>query len=89
MKRKYPIQVRVSESEKESLMELAKEANLSISEYMRQTALNSFAQVSGESLRQKLIPKLCELSDLCSLIDDDDVRKKIQDWRHSIWLSLK
>jgi len=83
------IQVRTSKAEKETIVKLAQESGLTISEFMRKSALGNSRLASENGLRQKLIPKLCELSDLCSLVENPQVRSSLKKWRHDVWSFLK
>ena len=83
------VQIRTSRETKARLAKLAKMCGLSISEYMCQAGLNSTALNPEQSLKMKLLPKLCEHADLCELVKDPSVHAKLKNWRREIWQLLK
>lgn len=86
MGKNQSLHICISDQEKSLITSLAKNSGLPISEYVRQAALNSHAPSPDNGLRQVMLSQLCELADLCDLIEDPTIRNQIQDWRHSTWL---
>lgn len=89
MRKTLSLHTCISDQEKSLITSLAKKSGLPISEYVRQAALNSHAPDPDNGLRQMILSQLCELADLCDLIEDPTVRNQIKDWRHSTWRLLK
>lgn len=83
------IQIRITTKNKARISELAAQCGLSLSAYVCQAALNNGALDSERSLKQSLIPKLCEHAELCELVKDPVVRLKLKEWRHDIWQYLR
>lgn len=89
MGKKLPLQVRVSKDEKQIIALLAQETGCSVSEYVRKSALRKHTSENNIALQQRIIPQLCELSELIKLVSDPDVRSKLKNWRHTVWSILK
>lgn len=89
MSKNQSLHICISDQEKSLITSLAKKSGLPISEYVRQAALNSHAPDPDNGLRQMILSQLCELADLCDLIEDPTVRNQIKDWRRSTWRLLK
>lgn len=83
------IQIRTSRETKTHITKLAEKCGLSISEYVCRAALNSASLNPEQSIKMKLLPKLCEHADLCELVKDPIVHTKLKNWRRETWQLLK
>lgn len=83
------VHARMSASEKKEIEQLAANQGCSVSEYVRDAALHNYSNRVQQTNEQIILARLCELADLIEQIDDRSLRRKLEDWRHSTWQSIK
>lgn len=89
MKKAQSLHICISDQEKSLITSLAKKSGLPVSEYVRQAALSGYAPSPDNGLRQVILSQLCELADLCDLIEDPTMRNQIKKWRWEAWRTLR
>ena len=83
------IHTRMSTEEKEEIERHAANQGCSVSEYMRNAALHNVSNLAKQTNEQIILAKLCALTELIDQVTDCSFRRKLKDWRHSTWQSIK
>lgn len=83
------IHTRVDEMEKQKIEHLASSHGCTVSEYIRDAALQNLPQSSQQKLIPKFYEQLCQLADLVGEISDPSLQAKLKNWRHKTWQVIK
>jgi len=83
------IHVRVNQEEKAKIKQKALSLNCTMSEYMRNAALQEQPKMSQQQYCQKVYPQLCSVANLIKQIEDPSLQEKFKQWRRETWQSIK
>lgn len=89
MNKKLALQIRVSAEEKQTIVEQAQKNGRSISDFLRDAALQTHNLERDEDLRRRITPLACELYDLIACVEEPDLQNQMKKWGCELWRAIK
>lgn len=89
MTKKHALQIRVSEDERQIIVEQAQKSGRSVSHFLRDSALQPYSLKRDENLRRRIIPLACEFYDLIARVEEPDLQNQLKKWGCELWRTIK
>lgn len=89
MTKKHALQIRVSEDERQIIVEQARESGRSVSHFLRDLALQPHSLKRDADLRRRITPLACELYDLIARVEEPDLQNQMKKWGCELWRAIK
>lgn len=89
MCKKLALQIRVSADEKQTIVEQARESSRSVSDFLRDSALQPHSLQRDADLRRRIVPLACELYDLIARVEEPDLQSQLKKWGCELWRTIK
>lgn len=89
MTKKHALQIRVSEDERQTIVEQARKSGRSVSRFLRDSALQPHSLKRDADLRQRIVSLSCELYDLIACVEEPDLQNQMKKWGCELWRAIK